>query len=125
MVDLTLPGADAERRDVYVEVGWMRGEDPQSGVLQDVESVFDNALVINDQHRTGIGLHLPADEVVPHVAMPTPRVRRPPLSRSSAAVSRATLAGRRRGSGDTIGPSRSRSVLVAIAASAIHGSPTC
>ncbi|MEV6154374.1 DUF11 domain-containing protein [Nonomuraea sp. NPDC052129] len=68
VVDLTLPGADAERRDVYVEVDWMQGQAPQTGVLQDVEGVFNNALVINDQHRTGIGLHLLADEAVPHVA---------------------------------------------------------
>ena len=41
---------------------------------------------------------------------PTPSTSRPPLSRSSVTVSRATLAGRRRASGVTIGPSRSRSV---------------
>ena len=37
---------------------------------------------------------------------PTPSVSRPLLSRSRVAVSRATLAGRRRASGVTIGPSR-------------------
>jgi hypothetical protein len=41
-----------------------------------------------------------------------------------AAVSRATLTGLRRASGVTIGPSRIRSVAVAIAASVIHGSAT-
>src|SRR5215207_5261943 len=55
---------------------------------------------------------------------PTPSVSRPPLSRSSVAVSRATLTGLRRASGVTIGPSRIRSVAVAIAASVIHGSAT-
>ena len=52
---------------------------------------------------------------------PTPSVSRPPLSRSSVAVSRATFTGRRRASGVTIGPSRTRSVAVATAASVIHG----
>jgi hypothetical protein len=51
-------------------------------------------------------------------------VSRPPLSRSSVAVSRATLTGLRRASGVTIGPSRIRSVAAAIAASVIHGSAT-
>ena len=56
--------------------------------------------------------------------IPTPRVRRPPLSQSNVAVSRATLTGRRRGSGVTMGPSRTRSVAVGIAASVIHESAT-
>ena len=37
----------------------------------------------------------------------------------------ATFAGRRRGNGNTMGPSRTRSVPVAMAASVIHGSPAC
>jgi hypothetical protein len=56
---------------------------------------------------------------------PTPRVNLPSLSRSRVAVSRATLAGRRRASGVTIGPSRMRSVALAIALSVICGSATC
>jgi hypothetical protein len=55
---------------------------------------------------------------------PTPSVSLPPLSRSSVAVSLATLTGRRRASGVTIGPSRTLSVDMAIAASVIHGSAT-
>src|SRR5215207_424022 len=55
---------------------------------------------------------------------PTPSVSLPPLSRSSVAVSLATLTGRRRASGVTIGPSRTPAVAVAIAASVIHGSAT-
>jgi hypothetical protein len=43
---------------------------------------------------------------------------------SSVMVSRATLTGRRRASGVTIGPSRIRLVAAAIAASVIHGSAT-
>ncbi|MGI5292927.1 hypothetical protein ACQEVF_57785 [Nonomuraea polychroma] len=68
-VDLTLPGANAERRDLYVEVDWMQQEAPQPGVLNAVEGVFNRAPVINDHtHVTGIGLHLLADEAVPDVA---------------------------------------------------------
>jgi hypothetical protein len=55
---------------------------------------------------------------------PTPSVSRPPASRSSVAASRATFTGRRRASGVTIGPSRTRSIAVATAASVIHGSAT-
>ena len=55
---------------------------------------------------------------------PAPSVSRPPLSRSSVAVSRATFTGRRRASGVTIGPSRIRPVAAATAASVIRGSAT-
>jgi hypothetical protein len=48
----------------------------------------------------------------------------PPLSRSSVAISRASFTGRRRASGVTIGPSRTRSVVIAMAASTTHGSAT-
>lgn len=55
---------------------------------------------------------------------PIPRMRRPPLSRSSVAVSLAALAGRRRASRVTIGPNITLSVAAAIAVSVIHGSAT-
>ena len=61
---------------------------------------------------------------LPGTPSPTPRVRRPALSRSSVAVSLATLCTRRRDSGVTIGPMRTRLVAQAIAASEIHGSAT-
>ena len=70
-------------------------------------------------------VHLLAErrELVPRpAARPTPSTNRPPESTSSATVSRATFHGRRRDSGVTIIPSRTRSVRAAIAASAIHGS---
>ena len=60
----------------------------------------------------------------PVLPIPTPRERQPPLSTSNVAVSRATLTGRRRGSGVTMGPSRSRSGAAAIAASLTHESAT-
>ena len=43
---------------------------------------------------------------------------------SSDAICRASTQGRRRASGVTIGPVRSRVVLIAIAAITIHGSAT-
>ena len=47
---------------------------------------------------------------------------RPPESRSSTATWRATSHGRRRASGVTMAPRRTRSVASATAVSAIHGS---
>ncbi|MGV9375845.1 hypothetical protein ACWDRB_08525 [Nonomuraea sp. NPDC003707] len=65
VVDLTLPDADAERRDLYVEIDWMRGEKPQEGVLAAVSKVFNEAPVI-DRAVVGLGLHLLADEELPY-----------------------------------------------------------
>jgi hypothetical protein len=62
-----------------------------------------------------------AEAVIPEAG---PSTSRPPLSRSSVAVSRATLTGRRRARGVTMGPKVSDSVAVAIAARVIHGSAT-
>jgi hypothetical protein len=56
--------------------------------------------------------------------IPTPSTSRPPLSRSRVTVCRATTTGRRRGSGVTSVPSRTRLVAVAAAVSVIHGSTT-
>jgi hypothetical protein len=53
---------------------------------------------------------------------PTPSTSRPPLSRSSVTVSRASSCGRRRASGVTSGPVISRSVRLTMAAIVIHGS---
>ncbi|MEV4564346.1 hypothetical protein AB0K12_11320 [Nonomuraea sp. NPDC049419] len=67
VVDLTLPGVDPERRDVYVEIDWMKDRKPQDGVLERVEEVFDRAPVTNEQTgATGLALHLVADEEVPY-----------------------------------------------------------
>ena len=57
--------------------------------------------------------------------IPTPRINRPPLSRSSVTVSRASWCVRRRGSGVIIGPIVTREVASATAASVTHGSATC
>ncbi|MFI6600206.1 CARDB domain-containing protein [Nonomuraea sp. NPDC050536] len=65
VVDLTLPGADAERRDLYVEIDWMKGEKPQDHVLDAVSNVFNNAPVI-DRGVTGLGLHFIESEELPY-----------------------------------------------------------
>ena len=54
--------------------------------------------------------------------IPTPRIRRPSLSRSSVAVSLASCHGRRRGTGVIIVPILIRLVLAATTASTSHGS---
>ncbi|WP_214103961.1 CARDB domain-containing protein [Acrocarpospora catenulata] len=66
VVDLVLPNADPTRRDIYVEIDYMRGLRPQTGVLSTVEGVFNNALVTNQQTgASGLALHLLEDEEVP------------------------------------------------------------
>ena len=54
---------------------------------------------------------------------PTPKMRRPALSRSKVTVSLASLGTRLRDTGVTIGPIRTRLVADATAASATHGRP--
>ena len=54
--------------------------------------------------------------------MPTPRITRPPLSRSSVVVCRASCQGRRRGTGVIMVPSLIREVRVATTPSTSHGS---
>ena len=60
----------------------------------------------------------------PALPSPAPNTSRPFESRSSETVSRASFCGRRRASGVTSAPIRSRSVATAIAARAIQGSTT-
>ena len=91
------------------------------GGRQDLERLVEHA------RASAVVELLAGDRVLarePVAPRPTPSVSRPPLSRSSVAVSRATLTGLRRASGVTIGPSRIRSVAVATAVSVIHGSAT-
>ncbi|GAA2208968.1 hypothetical protein GCM10009850_044260 [Nonomuraea monospora] len=59
--------ADPQRRDLFAEIDWMTGFQPQSGVLAAVERVFADAPVTNEATRVqGLALHLIADEEVPH-----------------------------------------------------------
>lgn len=55
-VDISLPEADPEQQDVFVEIDYMKGRKPQSDALQDVAKAFA---------AHGISLHFFVDEEVP------------------------------------------------------------
>jgi uncharacterized repeat protein (TIGR01451 family) len=61
-VDLTLPGANPQRHDLYVEVDCLDAADhshcPPQNALTDVVQAFANAPVSNPDGTTGIQLHL-------------------------------------------------------------------
>ncbi|WP_345572372.1 DUF7507 domain-containing protein [Nonomuraea rosea] len=59
--------ADPRRRDLFVEIDWMAGLAPQSGVLAAVEQVFSNAPITNPATGgQGLALHLLPDEQLPY-----------------------------------------------------------
>lgn len=68
VIDLPLQElADPKRRDLFVEIDYMKGLEPQNGVLATVEQVFRNAPVTNTQTGArGLALHLIKDEEVPY-----------------------------------------------------------
>ena len=81
------------------------------------------ALVEQRRPPLRVGLLVEGRQLPPGVAAEPDAEGDPPDdSRSSDATSRASFHGRRRGTGVTIGPMRTRSVADAIAASVIHGS---
>lgn len=59
-VDVNLPalGADPLRKDLFVEVDWMPGRDPQPEVWDYSERLFANAPVLNSDGSNGINLHI-------------------------------------------------------------------
>lgn len=67
LVNYLLPGADPERKDLYVEVDHMVGFAPEPGALEDVVASFANAPVANPDGSTGITLHVAVDDEVPLV----------------------------------------------------------
>ncbi len=73
-VDFTLPNANPDHRDLYVEVDAMNGRAPAAGTLNAVVASFANAPVMNPDGQTGITLHLQLDEltVTPTVAWTYP-----------------------------------------------------
>ena len=73
-------------------------------------------LLLAEALRVELAVPVPAEADAEHEP--------PAVSRSSVAVSRASLCGRRRAIGVTSGPIVMRSVLIATAASVIHGSAT-
>ena len=62
-----LPGADPERKDLYVEVDHMAGFAPEPGSLEDVVGAFAAAPVGNPDGSAGIALHVEVDDELPHV----------------------------------------------------------
>jgi hypothetical protein len=55
-VDISLPGANPNHRDIFVEIDYMEGRKPQTGALEDVAKAFA---------AHGIALHFFVDEEVP------------------------------------------------------------
>ena len=67
LLSYELPGADPERKDLYLEVDHMAGFAPEPGSLEDVVGAFAAAPVGNPDGSTGIALHIELDDEVPHV----------------------------------------------------------
>jgi hypothetical protein len=65
-IALTLPGANINHKDLYVEIDYMAGDKPNPQAIQDVVDAFNNAPVPNPDGTTGIHLHVQVDEAVPH-----------------------------------------------------------
>jgi len=70
-IDLLLPGADLNRKDLFVEIDYMAGAHshrPTDQALARVTSAFESATVVNPDFSSGITLHLYVDEPVPEIA---------------------------------------------------------
>ncbi|HZL37389.1 MAG TPA: Calx-beta domain-containing protein, partial [Tepidisphaeraceae bacterium] len=57
-IDFTLPGANPNRKDVYVQIDSMASFEPTTNALNMVIKAFANAPVANPDGSTGISLHL-------------------------------------------------------------------
>ncbi len=66
LVTYLLPGADPERKDLYLEVDHMVGFAPEPGAIEDVVAAFAAAPVGNPDGSSGITLHVEVDDEVPH-----------------------------------------------------------
>ena len=72
IVDLTFPGANKDRKDIYVELDYMKDgtkdHTPRTGVVQAVIDAFNAAPVSNPGGQPdGINLHILVNEPIPHV----------------------------------------------------------
>ena len=70
-VDLTFPGANPDRKDIYVELDFMnasgKNHAPRPGVVQAVVDKFNAAPVSNPNGQpNGINLHVVVNEPIPH-----------------------------------------------------------
>jgi hypothetical protein len=57
-VDLPALGADPYRKDLFIEVDWMVGCEPNSAIWDPIESAFKNAPVLNPDGSHGISAHI-------------------------------------------------------------------
>jgi hypothetical protein len=74
IIDLTFPDANKDRKDIYVELDFMkdnntnRDHTPRAGVVQAVIDAFNDAPVSNPAGQPdGINLHIVVNEQIPHV----------------------------------------------------------
>ncbi len=81
MINLELPNADPNHKDIFVELDAMAGHDPSFGAIADVvvgtagplPNGFENApkdLVQNPDLTDGINLHPQFDDLIVHPAFP-------------------------------------------------------
>ncbi len=72
-IDLVLPGANVNRKDLYVEIDYMvsfaggHGHRPQDEALTKVVDAFANLPVLNPDLSFGVTLHLEVDDFVPEI----------------------------------------------------------
>lgn len=65
-IDLVLPEADPQHKDIFVEIDYMELHFPNMAALQDVKYAFANAPISNPDGDEGINLHIFVDEEIPH-----------------------------------------------------------
>lgn len=68
IVDLRLPGADLNHKDLYQEIDYMAGRRPLQDALDDVVLAFERAPVANPDGTPGIRLRLQVDDQVPYAS---------------------------------------------------------
>ena len=107
------PDGDAAVHRPRLELAVPVGREPLQPVVEQPRALARRP---SSPNRAG------SNSPVVSLPIPTPSTSRPPLSRSSVTVSRASWCGRRRGTGVTSGPMITRSVTIATAASTTHGS---
>ncbi len=57
-IDLPALGANKYRKDIFVEVDWIDGADPNNAIWTPIETAFANAPILNPDGSTGITIHI-------------------------------------------------------------------
>ena len=65
VVDTQLPGANPNRKDLYVELDYMAQHKPRADAIADVVAAFAAAPVDNPDGSRGVNLHVQVDESLP------------------------------------------------------------